>query len=160
MSEVLYAHDMGGTYGTIWTPKAIGHFAISITIDGTTLEEVYRTQVKASGVPPPPQVTPMERDQPQKLRQFRASNSAGLRIRSHPTLQSEQVGVIKMDGIISFIDEVRKRKVIFSFGRIIIFIQSFWIFSINRSKMMMVYGYVYPLNPFDSIVYQDLGSFH
>ena len=33
--------------------------------------------------------------------------SAGLRIRVHPLLQSEQLGVIKPQGVISFIDEVR-----------------------------------------------------
>lgn len=108
MSEILYANDLGDySYGTVWTPNAIGHFSLSITIDGVTLEEVYRTEVKEAGIPPPPQKMSSEKSQPQnKLRKFRAANSAGLRIRSHPTLQSEQVGIIKMDGIISFIDEV------------------------------------------------------
>lgn len=108
VSEVLFAADLGDyTYGSIWTPNTIGHFSLSITIDGVTLEEVYRTEVKETGIPPPPQKISLEKSQPQnKLRRFRAANSAGLRIRSHPTLQSEQVGIIKMDGIISFIDEV------------------------------------------------------
>lgn len=108
MSEILYANDLGDyTYGTVWTPNSIGHFSLSITIDGVTLEEVYRTEVKEAGIPPPPQKMSSEKNHPQnKLRKFRASNSAGLRIRSHPTLQSEQLGIIKMDGIISFIDEV------------------------------------------------------
>lgn len=108
MSEILYANDLGDyTYGTVWTPNAIGPFSLSITIDGVTLEEVYRTEVKEAGIPPPPQKMSSEKNQPQnKLRKFRAANSAGLRIRSHPTLQSEQVGIIKMDGIISFIDEI------------------------------------------------------
>lgn len=95
------------SYGTVWTPNAIGHFSLSITIDGVTLEEVYRTEVKEAGIPPPPQKILSEKSQPQnKLRQFRAANSSGLRIRLHPTLQSEQVGIIRMDCIISFIDEV------------------------------------------------------
>lgn len=108
VSEILYVTDLGDyTYGTTWTPSATGHFSLSITIDGVTLEEVYRTEVKETGIPPPPQKMSLEKSQPQnKLRKFRAANSAGLRIRSHPTLQSEQVGIIKMDGIISFIDEV------------------------------------------------------
>lgn len=108
MSEILYANDLGDySYGTVWTPNAIGHFSLSITIDGVTLEEVYRTEVKEAGMPPPPQKISSEKSQPQKkFRRFRAVNSAGLRIRSHPTLQSEQVGIVKMDGIISFIDEV------------------------------------------------------
>lgn len=104
----MFAADLGDyTYGSIWTPNAIGHFSLSITIDGVTLEEVFRTEVKEAGIPPPPQKISLEKSLPQnKLRRFRAANSAGLRIRSHPTLQSEQVGIIKMDGIISFIDEV------------------------------------------------------
>lgn len=112
-SEVLYATDFGdNTYATVWTPNDIGHFSLLITIDGVTLEEVYRTEVKEAGIPPPPQKIALEKiTRPQnKLRQFRAVNSAGLRIRLHPTLQSEQVGIIKMDGIISFIDEVSKKK--------------------------------------------------
>ena len=41
-----------------------------------------------------------------RLRQFIAKPSAGLRIRLHPTLQSEQIGVIPVDGIVSIIDEM------------------------------------------------------
>lgn len=90
----------------MWTPSAVGHFSLSITIDGDNLEEVYRVEVKEAGNLPPPQKT-LKKSQPQKpLRKFRGINSAGLRIRSHPTLQSEQVGIIKQDGIISYIDEV------------------------------------------------------
>lgn len=91
MSEVFYATDSGEyTYSTVWTPNSIGHFSLSITIDGVTLEEVYRLEVKEAGIPPPQKIS-LEKSQPQnKFRKFRASNSAGLRIRSHPTLQSEQ----------------------------------------------------------------------
>lgn len=83
-SEMLVANDLGDCdYGCVWTPNAIGHFSLSITIDGVTLEEVYRTEVKEAGIPPPP---PQKRftvkSQPQnKFRRFRAANSAGLRIR-------------------------------------------------------------------------------
>lgn len=56
--------------------------------------------------PPPPQKSSVKKSQQNKFRKFSATNSVGLRIRSHPTLQSEQVGIIKMDGIISFIDTV------------------------------------------------------
>lgn len=108
---MLFATDLGDySYGTVWTPNAIGHFSLSITIDGVPLEEVFRTEVKEAGIPPPPQKISLEKAQPQdKFRKFRAANSAGLRIRLHPTLQSEQVGIIKMDGIISFIDEVGRK---------------------------------------------------
>lgn len=108
LSEVLLACDNGDlTYNTIWTPTTVGNFSLVVTIDGVSLEEVTRIEVKEAGIPPPSQKASQQKYQPQnKLRKFRASNSAGLRIRSHPTLQSEQVGIVKMDGIISFIDEI------------------------------------------------------
>ena len=40
------------------------------------------------------------------MRKFVGKNSAGLRVRVHPSLQSEQVGVIKPQGVIAFIDQV------------------------------------------------------
>ena len=40
------------------------------------------------------------------MRRFVGKNSAGLRIRINPSLQSEQIGTIKPDGTISFTDEV------------------------------------------------------
>lgn len=41
-----------------------------------------------------------------QVRRFVAKDSAGLRIRSHPSLQSEQIGIVKVNGTITFIDEV------------------------------------------------------
>lgn len=41
-----------------------------------------------------------------QVRKFVAKDSAGLRIRSHPSLQSEQIGIVKVNGTITFIDEV------------------------------------------------------
>lgn len=40
------------------------------------------------------------------MRKFAAKFSAGLRIRVNPSLQSEYIGVILPEGIISFVDEV------------------------------------------------------
>ena len=40
-----------------------------------------------------------------RLRKFIAKPSAGLRIRIHPTLQSEQIGVVPVEGTISIVDE-------------------------------------------------------
>lgn len=95
------------TFGAVWTPSSVGNFCLTISIDGIALEEVYRVDVKEAGIPPPPQKPCIKKTQPpNKLRKFVSTNSAGLRIRSHPTLQSEQFGVVEMDGIISFIDEV------------------------------------------------------
>lgn len=108
MSESLIAVDAGdGTFGVTWTPNGVGSYCLTVEIDGIALEEVYRVEVKEAGVPPPPQKSNIKKTQPpNKLRKFIAKMSAGLRIRSHPTLQSEQVGIIKMNGVISFIDEV------------------------------------------------------
>lgn len=41
------------------------------------------------------------------MRKFITPHSAGLRVRLHPSLQSEQIGVIKPGGIITFTNEVR-----------------------------------------------------
>lgn len=41
-----------------------------------------------------------------QLRKFVQKYSAGLRARTNPSLQSEQMGVIPPEGIISFVDEV------------------------------------------------------
>lgn len=64
-------------------------------------------------VEPPQGMTPPNQNlakktnhQPNKLRKFVAKNSAGLRVRAHPSLQSEQIGIVHVNGTIAFIDEV------------------------------------------------------
>lgn len=106
-TETIEGKEMSDlTFGALWTPLSAGAFSLTCTIDGVTVEEVYRIEVKDAGNPPPPQPSSVKKGKPQnKLRKFVARNSAGLRIRSHPTLQSEQLGIVKMDGIISFVDE-------------------------------------------------------
>lgn len=108
-SESIAAQDNGnGTFTINWTPTTAGLFCLTVVIDGFVMEAVHRVNVKETGVPPPPQKN-VEKNgcTPNKLRKFVAKYSAGLRIRTHPTLQSSQVGVIKMNGVISFIDEVQ-----------------------------------------------------
>lgn len=41
-----------------------------------------------------------------QVRKFVSKDSAGLRVRSHPSLQSEQIGIVQVNGTITFIDEV------------------------------------------------------
>ncbi|KAG8222416.1 hypothetical protein J437_LFUL004875 [Ladona fulva] len=41
-----------------------------------------------------------------RLRRFVAKNSAGLRIRAHPSLQSEQIGVVHVNGTVAFVEEI------------------------------------------------------
>ena len=61
------------------------------------------------GVPPPHQREPSSKkshgDHINRLRKFIAKPSAGLRIRIHPTLQSEQIGVVPVEGTINIVDE-------------------------------------------------------
>ncbi|XP_023291814.2 E3 ubiquitin-protein ligase highwire [Lucilia cuprina] len=108
VTESLYAQDMeDGTFSVHWTPNAVGSYCLTVTIDGILLEEVYRVEVKEGSIPPPAHKRVMKNPHtPNKLRKFYTKNTAGLRIRSHPTLQSEQVGVVKLNGVISFIDEI------------------------------------------------------
>lgn len=47
-----------------------------------------------------------------QMRKFVGQNSAGLRIRINPSLQSEQIGVIKPNGIITFVDEVTEKAIV------------------------------------------------
>lgn len=68
---------------------------------------------KLDVIEPPQGMTPPNQNlakksahQPSKLRKFVSKSSAGLRIRAHPSLQSEQIGVVHVDGTIAFIDEV------------------------------------------------------
>lgn len=56
--------------------------------------------------PPAQNIVKKAQHQPSKLRKFVAKNSAGLRIRAHPSLQSEQIGVVAVNGTITFVDKV------------------------------------------------------
>ena len=47
-----------------------------------------------------------------QVRKFVAKDSAGLRIRSHPSLQSEQIGIVKVNGTVTFIDEVIRKETV------------------------------------------------
>ncbi len=46
-----------------------------------------------------------------QVRKFVAKDSAGLRVRSHPSLQSEQIGIVQVNGTITFIDEVNRSRI-------------------------------------------------
>ena len=73
------------------------------------MSEPYKVEVRdpPQGVPPPHQHQKKSHgDQSMnRLRKFIAKPSAGLRIRIHPTLQSEQIGVVPVEGTISIVDE-------------------------------------------------------
>jgi hypothetical protein len=113
--NMLVRPNGDGTYSASWTPGNVGWYRLSILLDGCELPAAPRLEIQeppqgSSGnkVPPPTQLgrptcpsAPLSR-----LRQFIAKPSAGLRIRLHPTLQSEQIGVVPVDETVSIIDEL------------------------------------------------------
>ncbi|KAG8257789.1 hypothetical protein J6590_041863 [Homalodisca vitripennis] len=107
---MLVRPNSDGTYSATWTPGSVGWYCIHATIDGYTMEEVHKVEVKdpPQGIMPPTQShTPRKAThQPNRLRKFVARNSAGLRVRAHPSLQSEQIGVVHVNGTIAFVDEI------------------------------------------------------
>ncbi|KAF5304151.1 hypothetical protein FQA39_LY01936 [Lamprigera yunnana] len=109
-SENMLVRPNGdGTYSATWTPASIGCYSIVVNIDGYDMEEVFKVEVKEppQGITPPTQnLSKKPTHQPSKLRKFVAKNSAGLRIRTHPSLQSEQIGIVHVNGTIAFIDEI------------------------------------------------------
>ena len=107
--NMLVRHNNDGTYSATWTPASVGFYSIVVNIDGYDMEEAFKVEVKEppQGMTPPSQITAKKSIyQPSKLRKFVARNSAGLRIRAHPSLQSEQIGIVHVNGTIAFIDEV------------------------------------------------------
>lgn len=66
------------------------------------------------------------------MRKFAAKFSAGLRIRVNPSLQSEYIGVILPEGIISFVDEVSGLTRLDGSGH-------FLIYYLNLFKLMSVW---------------------
>jgi hypothetical protein len=120
--NMLVRPNGDGTYSANWTPGNVGWYRLSILLDGCELPAAPRLEIleppqgTSSGcgatstgkIPPPSQpgrptcpAAPVSR-----LRQFIARPSSGLRIRLHPTLQSEQIGVVPVDSTVSIVDEL------------------------------------------------------
>lgn len=106
-SDLMTAKDTGDqSYSVLWTPEASGSYVINIIIDGVQVNENYNITVINANIPPPVKEQSLKKIQPQyKYRKYYAEYTSGLRIRLHPTLQADQIGVIKVNEIISFIDE-------------------------------------------------------
>ncbi|CAH0546546.1 unnamed protein product [Brassicogethes aeneus] len=107
--NMLVRPNCDGTYSATWTPASVGCYSIVVNIDGYEMEEIFKVEV----VEPPQGMTPPNQNlakktshQPNKLRKFVAKYSAGLRVRAHPSLQSEQIGIVHVNGTIAFIDEI------------------------------------------------------
>ena len=107
---MLVRANANGTYSANWTPSAPGLYNVHVTIDGCPLKEIYEVEVKEPPqgvVPPSHNVTARSNTSPaSRLRQYRSRTSAGLRVRAQPSLQGEQIGIVAIDGTISFIEEV------------------------------------------------------
>ncbi|XP_015122961.1 E3 ubiquitin-protein ligase MYCBP2 isoform X2 [Diachasma alloeum] len=109
-SESMLVRPNGdGSYSATWTPASVGWYSLMITIDGYNVEDNYKVEVKEppQGMHPPTQnIVKKPQHQPNRLRKFVGKNSAGLRIRAHPSLQSEQIGIVPINGTITFVEEI------------------------------------------------------
>ncbi|XP_063236464.1 E3 ubiquitin-protein ligase MYCBP2 isoform X2 [Bacillus rossius redtenbacheri] len=107
--NMLVRPNSDGTYSATWTPGSVGWYSVLVTVDGYDMEELHKVEVKEppQGMMPPVQsVVKKPPHQPSRLRKFVAKNSAGLRVRAHPSLQSEQIGIVHVNGTIAFVDEI------------------------------------------------------
>ncbi|XP_033631426.1 E3 ubiquitin-protein ligase MYCBP2-like isoform X2 [Asterias rubens] len=106
--SMLVRDNSDGCYSANWTPSSMGLYAIHVTIDGYMLDEVPQIEVSEppQGVLPPNPTAKKPAQQTSKVRKFVMKQSRGLRIRSSPSLQSEEIGIVEVNGVITFIDEV------------------------------------------------------
>lgn len=106
-SDLMIAKDSGDqSYSVLWTPEASGNFVINIIIDGIQVNENYNLTVINANIPPPKEHA-LKKIQPQyKYRKYYAEYTSGLRVRLHPTLQADQIGIIRVNDVISFIEEL------------------------------------------------------
>ncbi|KAG8179148.1 hypothetical protein JTE90_015337 [Oedothorax gibbosus] len=112
IENMLVRPNNDGTYTANWTPGSTGWYLLRVVIDGF---EIGAPQQRSVEVKDPPQgllipskpATPKTQHQPNKVRKFAAKFSAGLRVRSHPSLQSEQIGTVHVNDTICFVDELR-----------------------------------------------------
>ncbi|XP_043286736.1 E3 ubiquitin-protein ligase MYCBP2 isoform X2 [Venturia canescens] len=109
-SESMLVRPNGdGSYSANWTPSSVGWYSFMISVDGYSMEDNYKVEVREppQGMQPPTQnIVKKTQHQPSKLRKFVAKNSAGLRIRAHPSLQSEQIGIVAVHGTVTFVDKI------------------------------------------------------
>ncbi|XP_055726871.1 E3 ubiquitin-protein ligase MYCBP2 isoform X19 [Salvelinus fontinalis] len=113
--NMLIWANTDGTYSANWTPGAVGLYTIHVTIDSIEIGkpdqdaglEVEVKDPPKGMIPPGTQmVKPKAEPQPSKVCKFVSMDSAGLRVRSHPSLQSEQIGIVQVNGTITFVDEI------------------------------------------------------
>ncbi|XP_070552183.1 E3 ubiquitin-protein ligase MYCBP2-like isoform X2 [Ptychodera flava] len=105
---MLIKANNDGSYHANWTPASVGMYAVHVTIDGYPMDDIAQIEIgePPQGVTPPNPTLTKKPHQPSKVRKYIANFSQGLRIRSSPSLQSEQIGVVGVNNTITFIDEV------------------------------------------------------
>ncbi|KAJ8027887.1 E3 ubiquitin-protein ligase MYCBP2 [Holothuria leucospilota] len=105
---VLVRDNQDGTFSANWTPGSIGVYSLQVKIDGYLLDGLPPIEVSE---PPygiiPSSVAPKKQEVKAKMRKFVAKNSSGLRIRTSPSLKSEQIGIVKVDGVVAFTEELQ-----------------------------------------------------
>uniref|UniRef100_A0ABM0LXG7 Probable E3 ubiquitin-protein ligase MYCBP2 n=1 Tax=Saccoglossus kowalevskii TaxID=10224 RepID=A0ABM0LXG7_SACKO len=106
--NMLVRANNDGSYHANWTPGSAGTYAVHVTIDGYPMDDVPQIEVgePPQGVTPPNPAATKKPHQPSKVRKYVASHSQGLRIRTSPSLQSEQIGIVGVNDTITFVDEV------------------------------------------------------
>ena len=111
VETMLVRSNNDGTYTANWTPGSTGWYQLKITVDGVLVNTCQSVQV---GEPPKgvslPQIQQLsnktnKKTLPSRTRKFVVRNSAGLRVRSLPSLQSEQIGIIEVNGVITITEE-------------------------------------------------------
>jgi E3 ubiquitin-protein ligase MYCBP2 len=104
--------NQDGTYIAGWIPNSRGSFNVEVSIDGTLagsspIEVDVEDAVGGMQVTAPVIAMPVSFPQKLKVRKFVApAKTGGLRIRSQPSLQSEELGVIRPDQKVAFTEEV------------------------------------------------------
>lgn len=119
-SESLMVSQVGDVFIAHWTPSSTGRYELKALIDGYPIRgtaetdqiiEVRELPQGATLTQPPAQVRNKAQSASSlsKIRKFIGKDSQGLRVRSAPSLQGKQIGVISPGGYITFIDAVSLR---------------------------------------------------
>jgi len=112
-TELMMVHENNdGTYSANWTPTSAGWYKLNVLIDKVAISTCPTVKVNESSklnlnLASSQGLTSQDSaNKKSQIRKFIGENSAGLRIRVLPSLQSKQIGVIKPGTCISIVDEV------------------------------------------------------
>lgn len=99
------------SYAAIWIPKKPGKYRIECRIDGFKVKNPTLVEVFERDTPLKPPETP-KKAAPLTPRHSRAmceavSTYKGVRIRAHPTLGAQQIGIVPRGATISYMEQMR-----------------------------------------------------